>query len=168
MRSLLCLVVLCFAIIVPSEAKKKSKKKNKTYLTLVEAYTQRIIPGIPGPPPPTGTHIVIVWEGPKYPEVFFWRGDGGWLSCNMTKAHRIVNRRNIRATYTDYEIEKIAPDQVHKGDTLELSPVTGGKFPVPANLPADAKNTLFFKTGGSDWLSFHVDTVTKKRDIPMP
>ncbi len=166
-KLLFCLIALCFAVTFTVSAKKK-KKKAKTYLTLVTAFSQRIVPGIPGPPPPTGVHFIIVWEGEKNPETFFWRGDGGWLSCNVAKAKKIVNRRYIRANYREYETSVIAIDQIKKGDTLQLDPVTGGKFPIPAEIPATAQNTLFFKTAGSAWLSYHVDSVKKIPDIVRP
>jgi hypothetical protein len=48
---------------------------------------------------------------------------------------------------------------------LELIPMTGGKFPVPAEIPVEARNTLYYKTAGSGWLAFPVKTITKKVDI---
>ena len=77
-RNVLCLT-LCLAISFNVAAKKKSKKKAKANMALVEAYTQKIVPGIPGAQPQTSTHIIAVWEGAKYPETMFWRGDGGWM-----------------------------------------------------------------------------------------
>ena len=160
------LVAICMLFTYCAPA--KTKKKHKVYLKLVEAYTQRTVPGIPGPPPPTGTHLIVIWEASTAPETFFWRGDGGWLGCNMVKAHKSAKKAGGHARGADYYTESVMPEQVHKGDTLELSPVTGGKFPIPAEIPADAKNTLFFKTGGSTWLSVPVTTITKKADIVTP
>ncbi len=167
MRNLLCLT-LCLAISFTVVAKKKSKKKAKANMVLVEAYTQRTVPGIPGAKPQTSTHIIAVWEGAKYPETMFWQGDGGLMGCNVALAHKIINRQYIRATYLDYEKTAISPDKIKKGDTLQIDPYPGGKFPIPTEIPADAKNTLFFKTGGSGWLSLHIDTISKHHDIVMP
>ena len=147
------------------QAKKKGKKKTNNYFALVEAYAQQAPTGSTGPPQ-TGTHFIIVWTAAEQPGPFFWRGDGGWLSCSMASAHKIKNRRNIRARYKEYDTEDVLPGQVQKGDTLELSPVTGGKFPIPAEIPAAAKNTLFFKAGGSTWLAFPVKTIEQKQDVP--
>ena len=171
MKTLLCLFVLCFGITAVAHAKKKAKKKSTASFKLVDAYTQRTIPGIrPGPghptPPPT-TNFVIVWQAATYPETFFWRGDNGWLSCRIDKAHKAVGKLHMPAG-KDYMTEIVTGDQIHKGDTLLLTPVTGGRFPIPSEIPETAKNTLFYKTGGSKWLSFHVDAITKKRDIVMP
>ena len=167
MKFLLCLI-LCAILSITVTAKKKSKKKPKVNLALVEAYSQRIVPGIPGSQPQTSIHIIAVWEGASYPETMFWRGDGGWWGCNIASAHKIVNRQYIRANYQEYEKSVISPDKIKKGDTLQIDPVPGGKFPVPTEIPADSKNTLFFKTGDSGWLSFHVDTFVKKHDIVKP
>ncbi len=167
-KILFCLIALCLSATLTVSAKKKKKKKTKNCVTLVTAFSQRIVPGIPGPPPPTGVHFVIVWQGDKYPETFFWRGDGGWLSCNVAKAKKIVNRKYIRAEYREYEASVIAIDKIKKGDTLQLDPVTGGKFPIPKEIPETAQNTLFYKTGGSGWLSCHVDSIRKVPDIIRP
>ena len=166
-RSLL-LLALFVVVSLPTEAKKKSKKRSKANLTLVEAYSQRIVPGIPGSQPQTVLHIIAVWEGANYPQTMFWRGDAGWWGCNMAIARKIVNRRYIRADYREYETTVIAPDKIKKGDTLQIDPVPGGKFPIPGEIPQEAKNTLFFKTGGSGWLSFPLDTIVKKHDIIKP
>ena len=169
MRCFIYFLVLCFAASISTNAQTTTKAKSKTYLKVVEAYTQRTRPGRPeSAPPPTGTHFIIVWEYAKYPETFFWRGEGGWLSCNMLKAHKITNRPHNMPRGIDYRTEFVTGDKIHKGDTLQLSPVTGGKFPIPDEIPKDAKNTLFFKTGGSGWLSFPVENITKKPDIIMP
>jgi len=170
-KILLLLIVLCFGITGIAHARKKAKKKSATSFKLVEAYTQRTIPGIrprPGQPAPQPTtNFVIVWQAATYPETFFWRGDGGWLSCRIDKAHKATGKLRMPAG-KDYMTEVVMGDQIHKGDTLLLTPVTGGRFPIPSEIPETAKNTLFYKTGGSKWLSFRVENIAKKRDIVMP
>ena len=163
LQKLLCLFVLCMAIAVNVSAKKKSKP----YFKLVEAYTQRTLPGIPRASIKTDYRFILVWEGANYPETFFWRGDNGWLTCSMVKAHRIAHKNRNAPEGQDYSTEFVKNGDVHKGDTLELTPIAGGKFPVPAEIPADAKKTLFYKTGGSGWLPFPVNTITKKPDMVM-
>ncbi len=170
-KILLLLAAFSLGLSTAVQAKKKAKKKQAASFTLVEAYTQRVVPGIrPGagqPAPPATTSFVIVWQAATYPETFFWRGDVGWLSCRIDKAHKVTGK--LRSPVPkDYTTENVTGDQIHKGDTLLLTPVTGGRFPIPAEIPETAKNTLFFKTGGSKWLSFHVDAITKKRDIVLP
>ena len=167
MRYFFSLLAISFVLTGIAQAR-TSSKKHKVYFKLIEAYIQRMLPGIPGAPPQTNYHFIIVWDAPKYPETFFWRGDGGWLTCNIVKVHKITNKSRNIPQGVDYMKENISVDQIHKGDTLELNPVTGGKFPVPGEIPSSAKNTLFFKTGGSGWLAFPVKNISKKQDIAMP
>lgn len=85
----------------------------------------------------------------------------------MDRAHKAVGKLRMPAG-KDYMTEVVTGDQIHSGDTLLLTPVTGGKFPIPSEIPDTATNTLFYKTGGSKWMSFRVNTIGKKRDIVMP
>lgn len=159
--SLRNIAAFCMMIIVATNAcARPAAKKAKTHFKLLEATSWRTIPGIPDAPVKTQYRFVIVWQGAKYPETFFWRGTGGWLPCSIAKAHRMKKG--------GYTTEEAAGDNIHKGDTLELIPMTGGKFPIPAEIPAKAKNTLFYKTGSSGWLSFYVKNITKKPDVVHP
>jgi len=167
MRGLLYFLMIGIAA-GTAHAQTGTKEKNKTYFKLIEAFTQRTVPGRKEAPPMANIHFIIRWEGTKYPETFFWRGASGWLSCSILKAHKVVNRPNNMPTGIDYSIEFVTGDRIHKGDTLELTPVTGGKFPIPDEIPKDAKNTLYYKTGGSGWLPFRVQNITKKTDLIAP
>lgn len=162
------MVACCVIISTAANAQTSSRKKSKTYFKLVEAYTQKVQAGRQETPPMTGTHFIIVWENAQYPETFFWRGENGWLSCNMLKAHKITGKTKDIPKGIEYRTEAATGDQIHKGDTLELSPVTGGRFPIPDEIPKNAKNTLFFKTGGSHWLSYPVKKITTKPGVSMP
>jgi len=159
-----------FSLLVPYglSANPKSKKKKKDAFSLIEAYTQRTIPGIPRAPIHTNTHFIIAWMGQAHPEVFFWRCDSGWFSCNMVKAHKIKESSRFMPPGTEYQVENISPDKVSKGDTLQLTPIIGRKETIPSGIPANSPNTLFYKTTGSGWLSFPIKEIGKKRDITMP
>ena len=125
---------------------KGSKKTKKENFRLLEAYTQRMLPGTPGAPPPTNDHFIIVWQGETNPEVFYWRGDRGFLICDMQKAHRISKKDAKKfPPGMDYNTEFVTGEQIHKGDTISLSPLTRGKFRIPDDIPKTAKNTLFYK-----------------------
>ncbi len=130
--------------------------KKKVYLKLIEAYSKKNTSA--EMPTETGTHFVIRWEVDKYPETFFWRGQSGWLGCNVQKAHKIKSKSKTAT----YRLEDVSMDQVHKGDTLMISPYTGGRFPIPNDIPASAKNVLYFQSGGNMWLSFPVKKITKR------
>ncbi|NDC40789.1 MAG: hypothetical protein EBZ77_04430, partial [Chitinophagia bacterium] len=68
----------------------KPKPKKNTELTLIEAYTQRTIGGAAGSaPPPSGTFIVVRWDRQdSIPLGFFWRGENGYLPCQIARAHK--------------------------------------------------------------------------------
>ena len=166
MRTATFITILCLLFLVDSTVLANTKKK-KENIKLVEAYTQRTVAGIPGAPPTTGQHFIIIWQGASYPETFFWRGQAGWLNCNMQKAHKLSAKAKETFNGVEYSTEYLTGDQIHAGDTLQLSPVTGGRFPIPAEIPKGAKNTLFYKTSGSKWLSFPIKKLSTKRDITL-
>ncbi len=168
---IVCLVVLCFAIIGSTEARKKNKKKPKTCFQLVEAYSQRTIPGVRRATiPPAAIHFIIVWEGPLYPDAFFWRADTGLIPCNIVKAHKVVNKSTMFQPGRDYYAELVKKEAIQKGDTLDIIPMQVGRPKSADSIPVTdgIKNTLFFKRGSGNWESFHVDTIARKRDIVMP
>jgi hypothetical protein len=119
MRRFLFFFISCITASTFSHAQ---TEKNRACFKLIEAFTQRTLPGRKETPPMAGTHFIIVWEKAKYPETFFWRGEGGWLSCNMLKAHKLINRPANMPVEIEYSVNFVTGDQVHKGDTLELSP----------------------------------------------
>ena len=144
---MLCLVVLCIAISGSSEARRKNKKKNKADLILVEAYTQRTLPGVRrATPPPATTHIIVVWEGVSYPEAFLWRADTGLLTCSVAKAHKIVNKARNVPPGIEYYTEKAEAKDISKGDTLDIVPLPiTSAAPDHLHLDAGARNTLYYK-----------------------
>ena len=148
---------------------KKVVKQPRQNFTLIEAYSQRTLPGIPGADPVTNYHFVVRWETAAIPEAFFWRGENGFLVCNMEQVHKVdgKSRRNMPEGL-EYTAEFITGDSVHSGDTLMFTSMRGGKYPVPKEIPVNAKNTLFYKTVGSKWLAYPVKTIGKKQDIAMP
>ncbi len=163
----LCIVFFCLAVTIAVQAKKKTKKKSKGDLVLVEAYTQRTLPGMRRRElPPPSLHIVIVWNRTDRPDAFFWRNDSTLLSCNIARAHKITDRSYRTPPGMDYRLEIITASQIHKGDTLMFSPVPV-KGDKPTGIPG-AGNTLFFKENAGNWYSYHIETITKKRDIAMP
>ncbi|NCX96636.1 MAG: hypothetical protein EBX41_09585 [Chitinophagia bacterium] len=157
---------------VYAKAKKsKYKAPAATHCRLIEAYTQRTLSGIPGAEPTNNTRIVVIWKGSAYPETFFWKGpEGGYFNCNSEKAHALS--ASLKKKYPkgiDYETEPAAGDNIRKGDTLMLTPVIGGKFPIPAQIPANATNRLYYQTGNNGkWYYISVTKIGTKPDIAMP
>ena len=165
-------IVLCFVMMGGAFAKTKKKPAKKVDITLLEAYSQRTVPGVRrATPPPTAFHFIIIWEGLQYPEYFYWRADTGLAPCIIARARKVVNkpRFNLAGT-SDYYTEAVKKDAIKKGDTLDIIMMKGIKMRRADSLQVadDIKNTLFFKTGGNEWRSFHIDSVVKKRDILMP
>lgn len=138
---------------IASHATAKSKAKMK----LVTAYSRYIPEAEQTSPAMLGQFIVVRWEHTSYPETVFWRGENGWLSCRIEKAHKTTVKGKVSYVGIETDIATI-----HKGDTLLLTPVTGGRFPIPAEIPEKAKNTVFYKTAGSGWLAFPVKKIEKK------
>ncbi len=164
------IVMLCLPVFAGAKTKVKAKKAApKAHFKLLEAYSQRTLPGVPGgAAPEVANHFVIIWQTTGNLETCFWRGDNGWMTCRIDKAHKI-NPKDGRhyPPGVDYVMDEMY-EGAKKGDTLMLTPVRGGKFAVPAEIPATAYNTIFYKAGGSKWLSFPVKEITKKKDVPMP
>jgi virulence-associated protein VagC len=161
--------ILFFALSATLNVQAKGRKKKvKPSVKILQAYSQRTLAGIPGIEPKTDYHFFVIWEGAKYPSTVFWRGENGWLTCNIYKAHYINTRSiNIPKEF-DFRSDPVEIGAIRKGDTLEFRPVTGGRFPVPKEIRDDVKNTLFYKTGGSGWLQCLVKNITVKPDIAMP
>jgi hypothetical protein len=125
----------------------------KANIKLVSAFSKKIPESAQSNPPKTGEFFVVKWNESSYPESVFWRGQGGWLTCNIEKAVK-KGKSYIGAPI---EIEKIK-----RGQLLMFTPVTGGRFPIPAEIPENAKNTIFYKTAGSAWIAFPVKKISKK------
>lgn len=163
-RYFVCALAILGALTTQAQAahkkavKKKPVRVKNKYFRLLEAYSQKAEKNRAAPPQ-TGTHFIIVWSAATYPETFFWRGDNGWLNCRMERAKKATGKH---AAGVNYVLNNTSAGDIHAGDTLMLSPITGGKFPIPAEIPADVKNMLFFKTGGSQWLSYPVNVIAKK------
>ena len=167
-RCFLCVLVMSFAVAGNAKTQKKvAQKKNRPYFILLEAFTQHMLPAKAHTTPTTGEHFIIVWEAAKYPETFFWRGDYGWLPCKIMNAHKVVCKSPDFPEGMDYTISHVKGDDIHVGDTLELTPMLRGNFPIPNEIPKDATNTLFYRAGKSAWQSFPVKEIAMKPDITM-
>jgi len=169
LKCFLCLIALSFVFTGNGQTSKKvANNKVHPSFILLEAFSQHILPVRTNVTPTTGEHFIIVWEAAKYPETFFWRGENGWLPCKIMNAHKVVCRSPEFPAGLEYTVSHIKGDDIHVGDTLELTPMLRGKFPIPHEIPEDARNTLFFKAGTSGWLSYAVKQITPKPDVTMP
>lgn len=130
-----------------------AQKAPKANVKLISAYTRKIAPSEQTNPPMAGSFFVLRWNEASYPETMFWRGENGWLTC---KIERAVKRGGA------YKGGEVDIEKIKKNDILFITPLTGGRFPVPAEIPETAKNTLFYKTAGSAWIAFPVKKLSKK------
>lgn len=106
--------------------------------------------------------FVAVWQAKEAPSYFFWRNSsGGWHECRVAKITTKGMPKSSKKTDW-YKSTEILIDKVQKGDTLELIPVYGGRYPIPPEIPATAKNTMFFRTTTSMWLEAPVKKLVKK------
>jgi len=151
----ICLALVLFpGLVQPSFAMRKKKKMT---LELITAYSRNIPESEQSNPRMQGTFVVARWNATTYPETVFWRGEGGWFTCNIEKAHK------AGGVAGGYSSVSIMPDQIHPGDTLRLIPLVGGRFPIPAEIPENAKNTVFYKVSGNPiWLSMPVNKIEAK------
>ena len=102
--------------------------------------------------------FLIVWKNIDIPAMFYWRGVTSWVPCNMAKMHRTGSKKNPVYTFEDL----VYPDVIHRGDTLRITTVSGGKHRVPAEIYPNEQNMLCFKSGGSNWIEYPVGKVERK------
>jgi hypothetical protein len=145
-----------------------TKKKVKAWFRLLEATSQRTLPGIPGAPVKTDYHFLVVWQDSKKPEQVFWNGDDGWQSCAVRRVHKVVRKDATGKSVIDYRGEKDIETTINKGDTLDFRPITGRRAAKPAGFTGDPKNTLIFKVGENSWNQFSVTKITRMPDIALP
>ncbi len=171
MKSVLACVlfVMCGFAAADVSAKGGRLKSHKHDLKLIEAYSQKTVPGRRESPAEISINFIMEWRAKTYPETMFWRGEGGWQTCRMLKAHKMeLGAGSKPIVGSGYRVEMADGNNIKKGDTMMVTPMVGGKFPIPKEIPNEARNTLFYKTGGSEWRPFVIDTIIKKRDILAP
>ncbi|MDR3680391.1 MAG: hypothetical protein P4L41_10535 [Flavipsychrobacter sp.] len=157
------LFFVCLFVALYTNAKEPAGLKNgKPYVKVLRATVQRTMPGRN-----TGVisnyDFIVVWTSKMPPASFFWRGQDGWLTCNVLKVHGAGKKNSL-----DYVPDKNGMDaRINKGDTLEITPVPGGRFAIPSQIPGGAVNTLFFKTDQSGWL-YYKTKLTQKPDVILP
>lgn len=149
LKNILFVLFTCFSATVFAQ----EAVTRKANIKLVCAFSKKIPESAQSNPPKSGEFFVVKWNETSYPESVFWRGQGGWLTCNIEKA---VKKGK---TYVGAPIEM---EKIKKGQILLFTPVTGGRFPIPSEIPENAKNTIFYKTAGSAWIAFPVKKISKK------
>lgn len=161
------LLFIALPLLLHAHPRKGAVKSGKSCARLLKGVSQRTVRGVRGMEPLMQYRFIVVWKSEDVPLCFFWRAAGGWMSCAMGKAHKLPGKHTA-ADIFPYTAERISTENIQKGDTLELTPINGGKFPIPADIPANAHNTLYFKTANTGWLSLPVKKISKQPDVIMP
>lgn len=156
-KSIAVLIGFCVLLMFSACAQsKKAVKSGSTYAQVILATSQRYLPGVRGAEPQTNYRFVIVWKKSVAPQTFFWRGQDGWMPCEVAKAS--LASKNVKDNSFPYRVESISLDKIKNGDTLQIMPVNG-RAEMPAEILASSANTLFFKTNGKSWLSLPVNNI---------
>ncbi len=153
------LLLLCVVYTFNASA---TAKRRKPDLQLLQATSQRVLPGMPGAPIITNYYFAVVWTGAKPPGMFYWKDETEWRNCKVSKAHKFVNKGVV-----DYSGVPIDIENIRKGDTLIIATAKPGRSEL-TGMPKVGKSMLCYKTGSSNWLLFPVKSITKKPDVAMP
>lgn len=137
--------------------------------TLIEAYTQKVVGGTRNAPTEEmNRHVVLRWNAKVFPTAFFWRGETGWMPCKAEVAHRVDPRTAGVPAGVDYQTKRVNLDKVAAGDTLLLTVMSRGKYPVPDGITDDIKNRIYYEKQGSGLLFIQVPEFKTKQNIFMP
>ncbi len=146
---------------------KTGGKKSKASFRLVEAFSQRMLPGKSGGAIKTDSHFILVWQDEAKPaDAFYWKNDNNWQQCIAAKAHKAV-RGQVRAGF-EYSQERAGLAGVNKGDTIILTPRHGSGSAVPEPLQKKKGNFVCYKTQEGAWYSVPVLKLAQKHDIALP
>lgn len=133
-----------------------------SYAKVLEASSQRVLPGRKEGDIITNYELTVNWASDTPPVSFFWKDGERWMNCKVYSKPRVAGSAAKQGPV------EIGPEQVKKGTTVQLIPTSGGKYPIPANMPPDLKKALFFKTASSGWMYLEVTSMTVKPDVKMP
>lgn len=154
-----------------SSAKKKITAKQTDKLVLLQATRQKTNPGREEGEPLVEYRFVVVWKSTKEPAAFYWKGEQSWQSCDITRIKHfkpLVINDNGMPQDINYENNDPGNITYQKGDTLELYPVITGKHPIPAEIPKDKINIIYYKEVNGKWQALPVEKITKLPTIAMP
>jgi len=137
---------------------KKTVTNGKNYATLQRAVVNRTLPGRREGKIDSQYRFVMVWQSSQTPATFFYKAPNAWMDCLINK----LSTTGGKQTATE-----IAPENIQKGDTIELVPIKGGKFPAPSDIPENLNNVILFKINKSNWHYVLISNY-EKADVPMP
>ncbi len=167
--AVLALIIAFSPLAQAQKTKKKSATATKAKFKMLESFSQRVMPGRREQQPQTNYYFILVWQSKDTPTTFFWKSENAWMSCSMAYVHKTNNKNSSRfIPDANYITQNITDHVIKKGDTLQIMPVKGGKFPIPKEVDPNTNNVLYYKTMQSNWLSYPVKQINAKPDLVMP
>lgn len=168
----ICYPVIAVLLISSCAATARTRKKTPVRSQnprLIEATVQRTMPGRQEAQPMTTYRMVIVWNSPQTPETFFWRPEGDqWMTCQVTRIRKKPKTSPQDPTGLWYATEIIRLEDIHKGDTLELVPIPGGRDIMPAAARKNGVKSIYYHTAGGGWQTVPVSAFRKLPNLIMP
>ena len=173
MRSVNYLIGVIAFIAIPGlvfgSHKGKRYPKSKPVIAIIEAYTQRTLPGRKEGKIQEATHVIAVWKGEFHPGNVYWENNGEIIPCNIFKVHK--NNQPSKPRFpagVDYFQDNVPVNQLQKGDTLDFVAGMTTAKQIPADIPKNLNNCLLFQDIKDKYLIFAVPNLSRKRDIAMP
>jgi len=169
-KKIILFTLLIYIPVLLTFGKSSSKRYYKSDATLIEAYTQRTLPGRKESNIRSATHIIIIWHNKAYPKQFFWVDNTGAMNCNFGKVHKAhMNTGRFAHNDIEYVREGISLENIKPGDTLDITTLEGNNTAIPDNLPGTNKNTLlYYQQNEKKLFAIKVDSLARKHDIIMP
>ena len=163
------MILLVISIVLNGGAwAKEGAKKNKAVFKLVEAFSQRMLPGKQGGVPKTDLHFILIWQDNAQPtDGFYWKEGDKWQQCIAAKAHKAVHGQMLRAGF-EYSQERAGLAGVKNGDTVILTPKHGSGSTVPEILQKKKGNLVVYRMHDGSWFPVPVMKMVQKRDIALP
>lgn len=140
-----------------------AKKNKHNDIKLIQCYEQRILAGRNEAGIEINYEILAVWQGKKAPISLFFKNETDWKNCKIFR----VTRKNLAADQATLTIE-ISPEEIKRGDSLLIQPISGGRYTMPKHINARIKKALFYQTTNSNWLFHQINKTERKEDIVMP
>jgi hypothetical protein len=162
-------VLMCWSNgAVSAHARKNTPGKREA--ALLTATVQRTLPGARGAEPFETRKFLLVWSSPTPPETFFWRPDGErWMTCVVSRVHHYGQHKMTKDPQeSPYQTEQIRLQDVHRGDTLELAPMAGGRDVMPASVKGKPRKAVYYRTEKGAWQPLAINKEQRLPDIIMP
>ena len=170
MRVLTGFLVLFIALSTNAQTHKTALPKPAThYAKLVQATSQRILPGRKETPPSTRYSFIIKWVGTLTPEAVYWYTDARWQKCNLYSLEKgpssLQEKIELPGGKILYCCNALDVLQVKKGDQIELMPVDGAitQVPQPANL---SQKAIYFSIKNK-WYYLPINNIINKPDMVL-